>query len=264
MTQVDQRSLGDCGSVSCIGATAEHPNGHNLIFSMIYPCVYNPLGLYSIRMINEQGEIRYLLIDDLLPNEGYSYQEGTRFWYFLLEKAFAKLEGGYSLLGVRERIGLADSSNIWIDDKNKEEIWKKFLKTYQEDYLTTYNGTGASTIYLVAGHAYAVVDAAEYYTGEEVIRLIRLHNPWNYVPSKYNAPYRPGSSDWNNIPKEIRKNLFQIDRFKLDDKDKTDTTFWILYEDFIKDIGKYSYMYLREDLPEVLKSIAQPVSIQKD
>ncbi|SQC92000.1 Uncharacterised protein [Cedecea neteri] len=39
----EQEKLGDCGFVSTIGAISVHPEGHNLLFSSIYPSIYNPM-----------------------------------------------------------------------------------------------------------------------------------------------------------------------------------------------------------------------------
>ncbi|WP_193493025.1 hypothetical protein [Photorhabdus bodei] len=48
MIDMGQLYLGNYGFVSTIGAIASHPEGHNLLFSAIYPPVYNPTGVYTL------------------------------------------------------------------------------------------------------------------------------------------------------------------------------------------------------------------------
>jgi hypothetical protein len=261
VTDANQYSLGDCGFVSTTGAISLHPQGHNLLFSSIYPPVYNPIGVYSMRII-DKGKIGYLIVDDDLPDESYSYMtDKNEFWYFLIEKAFAKLGGGYdSLGGGREQCyGLKSTNNISITDENQGEVWKNnFLPFFQKGSLTTYQGTGGATQYLVSGHAYAVIDAAEW----KDIRLVRLHNPWNTV--KYTGDFCPKSPKWNEVPKDIQNEIFQCDRFYVQDKgEPMPTTFWMPYDCYRKDIPKISKIYLDDDLPNTLKGIANPDPIQE-
>ncbi|KAG0163051.1 hypothetical protein DFQ28_001776 [Apophysomyces sp. BC1034] len=263
ITDANQSNLGDCGFVSTTGAISLHPQGHNLLFSSIYPPVYNPMGVYSMRIIDqEQGKTGYLIVDDDLPDENYSYMtDNGEFWFFLIEKAFAKLGGGYSNLGggSEKYYGLASTSNISITEEKKEEVWRNnFIPFFQGEQLTTYQGTGNTTQYLIPNHAYAVIDAAEW----KDIRLVRLHNPWNTV--KYNGDFCPGSQKWNDVPQEIQDKAFQNNRFYIQWEEKNiPTTFWMPYDYYRQDIPKISKIYLGNDLPDVLKKIANPNPIQE-
>ncbi len=253
ITDMGQKQLANCGFVAVIGSLTLHPQAHNLLFSMIYPAVYNPLGIYSIRLIVD-SEVRYLLIDDQIPHENYSaMQNTTEFWYFLIEKAFAKLAGGYLKLsgGIEDYLGIESSSNLNINEKNKNCVWKDyFLYIFQNRKSTTYQGTGPITHLLVKSHAYSLIDAAEW----SGFKLVRLHNPWNVA--NYTGPFSPESSkDWEIIPNAIQKELFEVDRFKK-------TTFWMPYEFYIRDIPKISTLYLNEKVPVYLKEIANLNPIQ--
>ncbi|MCZ6913934.1 MAG: C2 family cysteine protease, partial [Rickettsia endosymbiont of Ixodes persulcatus] len=253
ITDMNQKGLGNCGFVATMGSLAIHPEAHNLLFSAIYPAVYNPLGIYSVRLIFD-SEIRYMLIDDQIPNEGYSSMENKyEFWYLLIEKAFAKLKGGYHNLagGMETHIGMSSTSNININPNNKNCVWKDyFWDIFQNKHSTTYQGTGGSPKYLVGGHAYSVIDAAEWSN----FKLVRLHNPWNVA--NYKGPFSPGSADWNKIPQDVQKNLFQVDRFKK-------LSFWMPYDLYVDDLPKISNIYLNEKIPDCLKEIANANSIQE-
>ena len=252
ITDMKQKMLANCGFVTAIGSLAIHPEAHNLLFSMIYPAVYNPLGLYSVRLIIN-SEIRYLLIDDQLPNENYSSMNNTaEFWYFLIEKALAKLERGYGRLagGAESYIGMSSTPNTWINANNKNRVWKDyFLPIFHTKHSTTYQGTDSNPTHLVKNHAYSVIDAAEWSS----FKLVRLHNPWSVA--NYNGPFSPGSSDWNSIPHAIQEKVFQVNRFKK-------LSFWMPYDLYVKDIPKISNIYLNEKIPDRLKEIANPNSIQ--
>lgn len=252
MIDMSQQGLGNCGFVCTIGAVAVHPNGHNLLFSSIYPCVYNPIGIYSLRIV-DSNEIGYLLVDDLIPQAGYSAMiDKEEFWYFIFEKAFAKLKNGYGKLGGgnEKYLGIKSTGNTSISKGNLDTVWSsKFNDIFRIGHRVTYQGTGSKPHYLVGGHAYAVIDAQEW----NGIRLVRLHNPWNWA--NYKGPYAPGSTDWNNIPDSVQQSVFEIDRFD-------GRTFWMPYELYIADLPKISDMYLSQQLPDVLKSIANTNSIQ--
>ncbi|MES2141879.1 MAG: C2 family cysteine protease [Pseudomonadota bacterium] len=252
ITDMNQKGLGNCGFVATMGSLAIHPEAHNLLFSAIYPTAYNPLGIYSVRLIFA-SEIRYMLIDDQIPNEGYSSMENkSEFWYLLIEKAFAKLKGGYTNLagGLETYLGVNSTANININANNKNCVWKDyFWDIFQNKHSTTYQGTGGSPKYLVSGHAYSVIDAVEW----SGFRLVRLHNPWNVA--NYKGPFSADSADWNKIPQDIQKNLFQVDRFKK-------FSFWMPYELYVDDLPKISNIYLNKMIPDYLQEIANPKPIQ--
>ncbi|PQQ34354.1 hypothetical protein C6H69_06155 [Photorhabdus luminescens] len=252
MIDMGQLYLGNCGFVSTIGAIASHPEGHNVLFSSIYPPVYNSTGVYSVRIIN-QSKIGYLLIDDDLPRVSFSAMEDkNEFWYYLIEKAFAKLHGSYENLGGGNEIyfGIESTANTGINQDNQDRIWdEKFIDIFKVKHHVTYQGTGSSTD-LVSGHAYLILDAQQW----NDIKLVRLHNPWNVV--KYKGPYSPGSAEWKNIPEDVQNDIFQNSRFE-------GKSFWMPYDLYVKNLPKISDMYLSETIPDSLKSIANPSPIQE-
>lgn len=255
ITSMAQGQLGNCGFVCAIGCVASHPEAHNILYSSIYPCVFNPSGIYSVR-VTVNGKIGYILIDDRIPRDNYSSMTNENdFWYFLIEKTIAKIRGDYSKLGggVESYFGLDSTSNTWIDESNKEQIWTSHFETlFSEKHHLTYQGTGSATKYLCGGHAYAIIDA------QQVVetRLVRLHNPWNMVD--YKGPFSPESDDWRLIPDDAVE-IFQRNRFITK---YGHSTFWMPYDLYISEMGKISDIHLSTALPETLKKIANPDSIQ--
>lgn len=249
-----QRGLGNCGFVSSIGVISVHPQGHNLLFSSIYPCVYNPYGVYSVRII-DGNRIGYVLIDDLFPTAGFSSMlNSNEFWYLIIEKAISKISGGYGKLGGGKEgyFGIESTANTSISDANKDDVWKsKFINIFQHEQHATYQGTGSKNKYITKGHAFAVIDAQEW----NGIRLVRLHNPWNNSNPGYQGPYSPGSKEWDNIPKDIQESVFQVNRWD-------GYTFWMPYDLYVSELPKISDTHLSAKIPETLKEIANTSSIQ--
>lgn len=247
-----QAQLSNCGFVSTITCLSLHAQAHNILFSSIYPPVYNPTGIYSVRIIVED-KIYYLLIDDYFPVENYSYTSNETLWYFIIEKAFAKLSGGFHNLGggLEKYMGVNSSSNISINDENMDKLWKTEFIDYFKKHGVTYQGTGGKNDYLVSGHVYAIIDAAEW--GKN--RLVRLHNPWN--KAEYTGPFSPNSSDWDFIPKDIQESVFHTQAFN-------GKTFWMPYEIYAKELPKISTMTVTENINKSLKSILHGGSIQDE
>lgn len=251
ITDMYQVGLGDCQFISNIGSVLLNPQGHNLIFSSIYPSVYNPVGIYSVRVRHGFSNY-YLLIDDLLPDEGYSFMNNDEFWYFLIEKAFAKIRGGYVHLTAvaYDYFGLSllpDTDNI---NSDPTTFWSdKLLPSFQLFKRTGEVGTSMAPKYLQPDHDYAVLDAAEW--GD--VKLVRLHNPWGVAD--YTGPYAPNSTDWNTIPESVRESVFQNSRF--DNK-----TFWIPYDIFCAEFNVMNIYYLVRNLPDGLSEICNGYSIQ--
>ncbi|WP_238399055.1 C2 family cysteine protease [Photorhabdus bodei] len=193
------------------------------------------------------------MIDDDLPRVSFSAMEDkNEFWYYLIEKAFAKLHGSYENLGGGNEIyfGIESTANTSINRGNQDRIWdEKFIDIFKIKHHVTYQGTGYSTD-LVSGHAYLILDAQQW----NDIKLVRLHNPWNFV--KYNGPYSPGSTEWENIPEDVQNDIFQNSRFE-------GKSFWMPYDLYVNNLPKISDMYFRETVPDSLKSIANPSPIQE-
>lgn len=108
---VCQGALGDCWFLSALSVLAEFQGGR-LVMGM-FPCQrsVSDSGSYVVRLCHG-GAWRNILIDDLLPTTGgergmlsrslvglnFAGSRGFRLWAALVEKAYAKLCGGYGEL----------------------------------------------------------------------------------------------------------------------------------------------------------------------
>lgn len=144
----------------------------------------NDQGVYKVR-ICKGGIWREVLIDDFVPcfpNSGpiFSRNNQNELWVMLLEKAYAKLHGGYKTLsgglpsqGMQDLTGCPTSSFKFSDAKVKSlvdsgKLWDLMMHfdsegfllaggTPGEDMWTEKGADGGEEGGLVPGHAYSVI-----------------------------------------------------------------------------------------------------------
>ncbi|XP_017461401.1 PREDICTED: calpain-A-like, partial [Rhagoletis zephyria] len=190
------------------------------------------------------GEWLTLVIDDFLPTVdgalvlGHSASK-NEFWLALLEKAYAKLNGGFEALnfgnaceafvdftgGVAEIFAFETGKDVPTD--LFAILYRYYLRnslvcTYisrkegkVEDELT--NG-------LILKHEYALTGMCRLWYKGKVVRLLRLRNPWGRC--EWNGPWSDGSPEWKSISAEVKE---KIGLKKFDDGE-----FWMPYPHFIE------------------------------
>jgi len=138
----------------------------------------------------------------------------------LLEKAYAKLHGGYKTLtgglpaqGMQDLTGCPTSSFKFSDSKVKQlvesgKLWDLMVHFDQEGFLLA-GGTPGEDMWtergidagdqggLVPGHAYSVIQVKEAKTH----RLLQIRNPWGKF--EWNGDWSDGSALWTDELKEI-------------------------------------------------------------
>lgn len=221
-----------------------------IVLSSIYPPVYNPYGIYSVRLyIKQEGADKlvpaYVLIDDCLPIRGNApaMTQWKECWFFLVQKAICKLHAfrkginmkldpslNYSALkdasaSVSMYFGIHSEKLLFYDGHNEEECWQSLiegLKIRKAPFYITF-----------AKKIYIIIDAAEYRTDEyahQRIRLVRWHEPLAYW-ANYDGPYSwKDEESWKKIPEDVQKNTFQVQRFKVADKH---FTYWSTFDEYL-------------------------------
>ncbi len=158
-------------------------------------------GKYVIRLYNE-GKWNNVVIDDRIPcNSAGTPAFGknsvrNEMWVALLEKAMAKLLGGYEALNggyleegvayltggrperlyvnnVKQKVG----AQVW----RKDKLWEKLVRYNDSNVLMGCSISNAreetnNTSGLVAGHAYGILDVRE--TQDKKFKMLKLRNPW--------------------------------------------------------------------------------------
>ena len=148
-----QGYLGDCWLLCAIACLAEMPALVERLF-MVKEC--NEEGLYRVKVC-KNGEWQEVVVDDYFPcfpNGGplFSKGNGNELWVLLLEKAFAKVHGGYrNIVGgspyeaLMDLTGCPTATYSFKDPKVQDmiasgKLWS-LLKTYDKQNYVMAGGT---------------------------------------------------------------------------------------------------------------------------
>ncbi|KAM8952252.1 calpain-12 [Pelodytes ibericus] len=196
----------------------------------------------------QYGEWVEVVVDDLLPtvriqDKGERGQgrpcynllflrsnDTDEFWSSLLEKAYAKLKGGYSALqlgfagealvdmtgGIVQQSDTSGSStHIWNHLNHMLERGALICCGNTQGELETTNLLG-----ILSYHMYSVTGARPVETSLGTVSLLRLRNPWGHT--EWLGPWRDGGPEWQSVA-----DLNKIEVVVLEDGE-----FWMDVEDF--------------------------------
>lgn len=167
-------------------------------------------------------------------------------WAALLEKAYAKLHGGYSSLnGGSVAEALVDlsggvSQKLLLDELKEKirdgSLWRKLKRFLKFGYLmgASYSDKNVAMEEeaahgILQNHAYSVLMAVEV----EGVQLLKVRNPWGQ--GEWTGDWSDNSEKWTEHP-EVRAALESDPdvNFTLE----ADGTFWITFKDFCKAYNK--------------------------
>ena len=241
---INQGSLGNCWFLAAIASVAENPA---LIKRLFITQEYNEQGLYQLR-ICKNGEWVKVTVDDYIPcfNNGgpmFCRAQGDELWVLLLEKAYAKLHGNYvQLRSGFVSHGMADLTGCPIRDyrfpderrdygaieEYAEDLWQKLTYADTRGWIMcagtpgvdkfTESGGPDEDSGIVPGHAYSVIGCKEH----DGTRLMKVRNPWGQF--EWGGAWSDDSEEWTEEMIEAFEPNF----------DTKDGTFWISFEDFLK------------------------------
>ena len=231
---VRQGYLGNCYLMSSLAAMTNIPQ---LICQLFRSFQLSKNGCYEIGL-NIEGEWEIVLLDDYFPCSKktrvpiFAKPNGPELWVMLLEKAWAKINGGYlNITGgyASEVLSTFTSFPIETFDLNIKDIdliWNEFTKAFKEGHIITCCSKFDNEIEkygLVSGHTFTVTNLVEGYVSKKYTRLIRLRNPWGY--KEWIGDWSDHSKLWTEeAKKELNINL------NIED----DGEFFMSFEDFFK------------------------------
>ncbi|KAL4478339.1 hypothetical protein ABPG72_009575 [Tetrahymena utriculariae] len=227
--KIKQGTLKNCYLLSSISCLAERPNRIAKLFKSRLISKY---GLYSV-FLYVNGEQREIIIDDLFPifhQTGlflFGGQLKQDLWILLVEKAWAKIHGGYMYLDMgtmREALhGLtgAPCENYFLENEKEDEIWALITQGLQKGYCITCGTKSISNKLLpenqrmqvhilnekglASSHAYSLLGA---YVLEDAskTKIVKLRNPWG--KDKWNGRFsRKDDKFWESVNREWKKKL---------------------------------------------------------
>ena len=188
---VRQGYLGNCYLMSSLAAMTNIPQ---LICQLFRSFQLNKNGCFEIGL-NIEGEWQIVLLDDYFPCSKktrvpiFAKPNGPELWVMLLEKAWAKINGGYlNITGgyASEVLSVFTSFPIETFDlliKDIDLIWKELKKAFEDGHIITCCSKFDNEIEkygLVSGHTFTVTNLVEGYVNKKYTRLIKLRNPWGY------------------------------------------------------------------------------------
>jgi hypothetical protein len=230
---IKQGNLGNCYFLSALAALTEFPN---LIFKIFKTQEVPTNGLYEVALFID-GEWQIVIVDDYIPvniygDPAFAKPNGNEIWVMILEKAWAKVNGGYlNIIGGFATEALTAFTGfskrfITVEAENIEEIWNTVSEAETDNNIMccgTRSTQEAEDMGLVGGHAYTLISSKSATDdSDKLIRLFEIRNPWGN--KEWKGEWSDNSPLWN----ERLNKIFG----KMDNKD--DGKFFIKVEDFCK------------------------------
>ncbi|XP_077509888.1 calpain-A-like isoform X3 [Amblyomma americanum] len=248
---VQQGGMGNCWVVASMATLTLHDK----LFKRVVPEGQSfhkdqYAGIFHFRLWKANRWID-IVIDDRLPYNKdadclafISSNSENEFWSALLEKAYAKLHGGYAALTGGSGIeamgtftgGLTEQLVL---QRPPKDMFKTIQKSLERNSLITCSilEEEKGIKGLVALHEYSLTGTAEISVDGKNVHLIRLRNPWG--SGEWKGAWSDKSKQWNQVSEEKRKQVGLVI--------KEDGEFWISEEDFIECFQMVDFCHLEPD-----------------
>ena len=226
ISSIKQGNIADCYFISSIIGLTKIPN---LIYNLFKIKEINSKGYYEIILFID-GQFQVVIIDDYLPiisdNEFcFSPSLNNEIWLCLLEKAWAKINGGYANIikgyahHVFETLTGFPSVKLMHSSYENSYIWKYIANSCKSKYIIT--STSKDNLKekgLESNHSYTLINYYELNDNNNRYKIFKLRDP--------NA---------NKIVFENSKvNLMVVKNLMKLDIEEEDGILYISFEDYCK------------------------------
>ncbi|CAL4066487.1 unnamed protein product, partial [Meganyctiphanes norvegica] len=244
---IQQGELGDCWVLAAVSNLTQNQKLFHIVVPRDQSISHHYAGVFHFRFW-QYGRWVEVIVDDLLPtfmNQLMFMHSKTtnEFWCALLEKAYAKLYGGYEALrGGNVSESMIDLTGGVVEMFNLREappnLFKIMHKSYRRRALMgcaiepANPNAPAEAVQpngLIQRHAYSVTRVSEVDisvvrpSAKSKVKLVRIHNPWGNE-AEWTGAWSDESEQWKMLSKEEKQRL----ELTYDD----DGEFWMTYEDF--------------------------------
>ena len=262
---IEQGGLGDCYLLSALASIAEHPDR---VTRLLYSKEVNGSGVYCVTMCIT-GIWEEIILDDQFPvttydkKPAFNSSKSEELWVMLLEKAWAKVNGGYNnIVGGLIREVLHDLTGapaitFFTGEGTPDSHWKTLLVGERNNFImacgtSDIGGTGDDSrdnrTGLCGNHAYSLLAAYEIVneggkkraigptepSNPKNQRVVKIRNPWGQ--GEWNGSWGDSSTDWTP---ELKQQL---------NYNKTnDGVFYMGFDDWRKYFYDYQMCYYHDD-----------------
>ena len=227
---VIQGTLGDCYFLASVAALTEYPN---LIYQMFKTKTINKEGYFEIIFFID-GEYQIIIIDDYLPidirtgREIYAKANNYQLWVCLLEKAWAKVNGGYSNIikgwmhQVLETFTGFPSQSFNHRKINMDILWDNIIYSNNNNcILSCSTKKNLDLKGIINNHAYTLIGAYIINSKGKKVKLVKLRNTWGF--GEWIGDWGKNSPLWTN--EEIKQ---------VDFNDLNNGIFYMSFDDYFK------------------------------
>lgn len=241
-----QGNIGDCYFISALAAMCKNPQ----LLMQLFRTPFTTENSYYEVIMRINGVWKVVILDDYFPCDKntkkpiFAKPSGNELWAMLLEKAWAKINGGYRhitggfshevwecltnlpcfkysideeedgflynlLKFPRPERGQANNNKKISSNEIKNRFWKKLLQ-FAEEKAYMYSASKKEDNGIVSSHAYTLLDAKERKIAGELIKLVKLRNPWGC--GEWQGDWSDKSTKWTE---ESRK-AFEQNEFSND------------------------------------------------
>ena len=210
---------------------------------------YNAKGFYVVKLF-KGGAWRSIVVDDRLFCDRwgrlkFAKSKAGEFWVPILEKAYAKYHGSFeAIVGGNVAIGLAELTSGVADriqlgnngDVSSGALFRAIKSLYEEGHLLgagspSGSDTDVSSLGIVQGHAYAILQVREESDANGTHQLVQLRNPWGN-----DVEWKGDWSDGDSVHWTTRMRQLLDYRPSSDDG-----VFWMSFDDFA---ANYKQVYV--------------------
>ncbi|KAF7218705.1 calpain-9 [Nothobranchius furzeri] len=250
-----QGKLSDCWVLSAIASLSVHPSLLKKVvpLNQSFQDDYNGSFIFRFWQYGQWEEVR---IDDFLPTQEnqliyLSSPERQEFWSSLLEKAYAKLKGGYRALDMgfpHEAMvdmtgGVAEVFSVSSMSRNLPDFLSYLL--FKGALINCASNRGSleqkNDLGIMFRHAYSLTAVEKVKTTHGVVDLVRILNPWG--GTEWNGPWSDfNGSEWSTVSKEEQRRLGRVQQ--------EDGEFWMSVLDFQLNFDVMEVCHLTEGLNE--------------
>ena len=270
---IAQGQLGDCWLLAAFATLAEKPE---YIQKCFLTRSFNPRGKYTLRLYDTKAQPplwRNITIDDWIPCGSddtplYSKPNSNDMWPLLIEKAFAKMRGGYSHLdggwpmdAMKTMTGFKGET-FTIDPQNaKLGMFHSLKEMHDKGCImacaskgkdnTLTDGRSSVQGSIVGGHAYSILGMYEPTLTTEKVQLLKIRNPWGSF--EWKGAWSDKSEMWNTHP-GVAATLGKP-------KDTDDGIFYMPWNDFIQHYSAVDVLFPDTSLSDMHITIHEECGI---